>query len=331
MDFKDKAKKLADKFPAKTEDTFYSTGSVIFDAVLGGGIPAGSYIEIASKSGLGKSTMVLHACRYACSQGYSVIYLDFEQAVNESQIDGIGLTPYLDDNFFWYQPVTFTDAEEIIDELGKEEELAFIVFDSIKSMLPDKMTKKSVEDIQPGLHARLVSNFLLKYKSLVRRRGISLIYITQMRYKLNFRGKSSKKAAGGQAQQFFSDIRVRMGEKKKLKKVEKTLEGEEKIPYGAHVGIWTIKNRYERPYVEAVMTILYGKGISNISAYYRWLTKEGYVKSPGAGWYNIEMGDIEERVRGEDELYQWVRENKEIVKEFIENNGGFLLVEDTEE
>ena len=332
MGFKEKATKLAKDFPSSDEVEFIPSGSVIMDAILGGGVPLGTYIEIASASGLGKSTAALHMSKIACSLGRGVIYLDYEQGVNKSQIDGIGLSDYRDELFFLYHPVTYKDGEKIINKLADEEELAYIIIDSVTSMLPESMRDKSVEDIQPALQARLATKFLLKYKYLARRNNVSFIFINQMRTKLNFRGTSSTKAAGGNAQKFFSDIRLRMGEKKKLEKTENTLEGEKKIPYGAHVGLWAIKNRYERPYIEATMTVIYGKGISNVSAYYRWLIKSGLIKKKGAGWYEIYMGKEDgedpEKVRGEESLKKWVKENMDNVKEYIKEEGGFLLIAD---
>lgn len=327
MGFKEKAQKLSKKFPVATEIDFIPSGSVIFDSVLGGGIPRGTYIELASKSGLGKTTAVLHMSRVACSLGHSVIYLDFEQGVNESQLEGIGLTPYLNENFFLYQPVTFEDGEQIIDELADEEGLVYIIIDSITSMLPESMRSQSVAKVQPGVHARMASKFLLKYKSLARQRGITFFYITQTRYKLNFMGNSREVAAGGNAQKFYSDIRLQMSKKKYLEKKQNTLEGEQKVKFGADVGLWSVKNRYERPFIECTATILYGKGISNLSAYHTWLMKRGLIEQSGS-WFTIKMGDTEEKVQGSIEVQRWIKDNQVLVKDYITKNGGFLLVAD---
>ena len=325
MGFKEKAQKLAKKFPVATEVDFIPSGSVIFDSVLGGGVPKGTYIELSSKSGLGKTTAVLHFSKVACSLGHSVIYLDFEQGVNRKQLDGIGLTPYIGENFFLYQPVTFQDGEKIIDELSGEDGLVYIIIDSITSMLPESVRTQSVSKMQPGIHARLASKFLLKYKALARQKGIVFFYITQTRYKLNFMGTSKEVAAGGNAQKFFSDIRLQMSLQKYLEKKQDTLEGDQKIKYGANVSLWAVKSRYERPFIECTCTIIYGKGISNMSAYYSWLVKKGIIVQ-NSSWFTIKLGDIEDKVQGEVSVHQWIRENQTAVKEYIADNGGFLLV-----
>lgn len=326
MSFEEKAKKLSQNFPSPKETEFLPSGSIVLDSVLGGGIPSGTYIEIASESGLGKSTIALEASRVACSLGRGVVYLDYEQAVNKSQLDGIGVSQYLDERFFWYQPVTFGDGEEIIEKLSDEDELAYIIIDSATSMLPEELRDNSVEEIKPGLQARLASKFLLKYKHLARRRGINFIFINQMRTQINFRGPSKLKSTGGNAQKFYSDIRVRLDKEEQLEKKEETMDGEKKVPYGANVGVWTIKNRYERPFIRAIMTVIYGKGVSNINAYFRWLKKRNLVYHKGAGYYIIKLGDEEEQVRGKVKVVEYIRENKEEIKEFIQDSGGFLLV-----
>ena len=56
------------------------------DIVLGGqGIPQGKMIEICSASGVGKSTLMLHASKNLCAQGYRVIWIDTEYATDDDE------------------------------------------------------------------------------------------------------------------------------------------------------------------------------------------------------------------------------------------------------
>lgn len=65
------------------EETFHPTGSIILDAVIsdGRGLPEGIFIELASESGCGKSTMCLHIAKKYCSQGKRVVYIDTESGL----------------------------------------------------------------------------------------------------------------------------------------------------------------------------------------------------------------------------------------------------------
>lgn len=321
------------------ETTFVSTGSIIADSVLVDskivkgepGLPLGKFIEIFGDSGTGKSTFILHACKTACSKGHRVLYLDYEGGVNESQLEGIGLTKYLGNKFFLFPIDTFEEAEEIIDEL-KDEGFTYIVIDSITAMMPAKLKEKSVGDLEPGLQARYTSNFLQKYKSVVKHRDLSFIFVNQIRTKLNFRGMSSVESAGGYAIKFYMDIRLKLRKVKKLEKTMDTLEGRVSVEYGCEAALSAIKNRYNKPFIEGVLHIIYGKGISNLSSYFRWLQNNGFVKQGGAGWFTIEFPGIEPvKIRGSVEVLNWVKSNLKMVQDYIESHGGFLLVSEVEE
>lgn len=325
--FEKKAQDLAKKFGIR-EDEFLKSGSVIFDSIMGKGIPLGKFIQISSESGLGKSSSVLHFCRVACALGKKVAFLDFEKGVNDSQLKGMKLMDYKDKQFFLYQPTTFEDAEEIIDSLADDPDLVYIVIDSITSMLPGKLENESISDVQPGLHARYAALFLSKYKSVAIHTNTTFIFINQMRVKLNFRGMSTRQAAGGNAQKFYMDVRIEMSLNRKLEKVTDTIEGKKTVPYGADVNVWAEKNRYARPFIEGVITIYYGRGISNIAAYSRWLVANDIVTQTGGGWFVIKWNDQEEKVRGQVKLQEWIKQHTKEIKEFIYSHGGFLLVKE---
>ncbi len=333
MGFEKKVDKLIEKFPSQDRTEFIPSGSVVFDALYGGGIPKGLFIEIASDAGLGKSSAVLHFCKTACALGKKVVYLDFEKGVNESQINGMGLDKYLNENFLFLQPHTFEDGEEILNTLADEKDLAYVVIDSVTAMVPEKLLSKSISDSEPGLQARYTSLFLQKYKAVAKQNNITFFFINQMRYKLDFsfRGSSRKEAAGGFAQKFYMDIRTEMSSQKKLMRKANTMDGEQEVPYGAHVKVWTIKNRYERPFVPVFVTILFGKGISNLSTCFKWLEGKGYMSKDRVGWYTIKIGDKDERRRGEKEAMKYVKENIDTIKELIDKSGGLFLLSELEE
>jgi len=327
-DFEKKCKALNKKFPALYQGEKYPTGSVVFDSLFGGGVPKGSFVELASKSGLGKTTAVLHFCKVICELGKKAVFLDFEKGVNRSQLEGIGLSKHLGKKFLLLQPVTFEDAEDIIDDLLGIDDLAYICVDSVTAMTPRKMREQSVADIQPGIHARFSSRFLLKYKSVAKEEGITFFWVNQMRYKLNFRGQSSQQPAGGNAQKFYMDIRTCMNKARKLDKKQQTMDGEKMVPYGADVNCWTLKNRFARPFIELTATIIFGKGVSNLSAYEKWMLQNGLINRKHGGWMEIDWKGEKVKKRGTEELRQWIKKNSSDIRKYIEDEGGFDLVAD---
>ena len=54
------------------------------------------------------------------------------------------------------------------------------------------------------------------------------------------------------------------------------------------------KNRHNDPFIPGVLTILFGKGVSNLAAYSLWLTRSGICTQGGAGYYKIALPGEEE-------------------------------------
>ena len=315
-----------DKYGLKSEE-FVKSGSIILDMVIsnGKGIPLNKFIEVASDSGLGKSTIVLHACKAACDQGHRVLYLDAEGGINESLLDGIGLTQYLDDLFIVLPIQTYGEAEEIcMDMIGN---CTYIVVDSITALLPDELLEKSITQVLPGLQARYMSSFLQKFKGMVTNSGTSMIFINQVRNKFNFRGQTTQDSAGGYALKFYQDVRIFMKKSAKMEKRAVTGDGEKVIEYGCLNKIYTKKNRYNTPFVEIEIAVVYGKGVSNLMSYNTWLMQHECIKRSGS-WYTITLGDEEiAKVCGQNGILKAIKENFERIDAYVQDNGGFKLVE----
>lgn len=338
----DVMKQMSEKYASRRpldgegDEIFLKSGSVILDAVLskGDGVPLGKFIQISSDSGLGKTTLCLHMARVACSQGYDVAYIDDEKGVNEKQAESMGLGKYWDNGFYHYPISTFEEAEEILDAILDNENLAYIFIDSITGLIPEKVLEKSVAEVEPGLNARYAAQFLAKYKAKLSmaKGNPSVILLNQMRVKMNFRGMTTTGAAGGNGQKFYTDIRLLMRQEKKLEKTIDTMEGRKSVPYGSNNYIWAEKNRYNRPFIEGIITVLFGRGISNIAAYQRVLQSKGVLKQGGGGHFTITLPDMEPiKARGSDGVQKAIRENLTAVKKFVEENGGFELFSDEEE
>lgn len=322
-------------FSESVEESYTPSGSVIFDQVLsnGKGLPSGTWIQITSESGCGKSHLVLYAAKAMCARGKKVCYIDDEKGVNESQLDGIGLTPYLGDTFFLYPISTFEEAEEVLDEALEDEEIALIIIDSITGLVPQKCIENSIAKIEPGLQARYSANFLVKYRAKISMTNTkpTVLLINQQRTHISFMGTTSVGEAGGNAQKFYTDIRLLMKQDKPLTKTIQTLEGSKSIQYGVNANIWATKNRYAQPFVQGLITIIYGKGVSNLAAYQRFLMSEKVLKMSGAGFWSMKLPNREEiKARGSEGVLEIIKDNLSDIKQFIEDRGGFTLIK-TEE
>ncbi len=316
------------------EEVFCQSGSIILDAIVsnGRGLPEGVFIEIASESGCGKSTMCLHIAKKYCSQGKRVIYIDTESGLNGNQIDCFGMRQYVEDMLFI--PVrlqTYGEVDNFLCQILEDPEVALIVYDSITATVPGRLTEKNVDEMnEPGVAARIQSNFMQKFKSRFKNSNKTVIFINQLRTKIAMGyGQVTKLAqAGGQALGYYMDVRIMM---KKIKMLEQTLPGYEKpVPYGCDLAIWTDKNRYARPMLKKIITIHFGKGISNAGALRAVLEYHGVVtRVPRKGWSVKYQGEDVQVAK--DDIETFIKDHLQYFAEVADTLGGIALIPNPED
>jgi len=134
------------------EKTFISTGVYLLDAALsakliGGGIATNRITCYAGESGAGKSFLCYSCAKQAQKVGYSIIYIDTEQAIDLEDLPKFGIDNSLD-KFRLIRSNKVEDVNimltQLIDEL-KEQKLAgyelpklMIVLDSLGQMASNK-------------------------------------------------------------------------------------------------------------------------------------------------------------------------------------------------
>lgn len=316
------------------EESFTPSGSIILDAIVsnGRGLPSGTFIEIASESGCGKSTMCFHIAKKYCSQGKRVIYIDTESGVNGNQVDCFGLRQYVDEMLFI--PVrlqTYGEVDDFLCKVLEDKEVELIIYDSITATVPGRLTEKNVDEMnEPGVAARLQSNFMQKFKARFKNSNKTVIFVNQLRTKIamGYGGVTKLAQAGGQALGYYMDVRIMM---KKIKMLEQTLPGYEKpVPYGCDLAIWTDKNRYARPMLKKIITIHFGKGISNAGALRSVLEYHGVVtRVPRKGWSVKYQG--EEVIIAKDELEDFIKDHLQYFAEVADGLGGIALIPNEED
>ena len=316
------------------EEKFSPSGSIILDAIVsnGRGLPEGVFIEIASESGCGKSTMCLHVAKKYCSQGKRVIYIDTESGLNGNQIDCFGMRQYVDDMLFI--PVrlqTYGEVDNFLMQVLEDKDVALIIYDSITATVPGRLTEKNVDEMnEPGVAARIQSNFMQKFKARFKNSNKTVIFVNQLRTKIAMGyGQITKLAqAGGQALGYYMDVRIMM---KKIKMLEQTLPGYEKpVPYGCDLAIWTDKNRYARPLLKKIITIHFGKGISNAGAIRAVLEYHGVVEKVPRKGYKIKYQGEEVMVKT-DEVENFIKERLQYFAEVADGLGGIALIPNEED
>jgi RecA/RadA recombinase len=134
------------------EKSFITTGVYLLDAalsgrLLGGGIATNRITAFAGESGAGKSFLAYSVSRHAQKAGYSVIYIDTEQAVDLEDLPKFGINNSLE-KFRLIRSNKVEDVNitltQLVEEL-KEQKLAgfelpklLIVLDSLGQMASNK-------------------------------------------------------------------------------------------------------------------------------------------------------------------------------------------------
>ena len=328
--------KLAEKYSSRNtlsdegKGVYTPTGMTILDAILsdGKGVPNSCWIQLTSGSGCGKTHIVLTLARTMCKKGKKVVYIDSEKGVNESQMKGIGILPYYNKTFFLYPIATFEEAEEIMTGCMEDEEVALVIIDSLTALMPQKMLEKECTSAEPGVQARAMSVFIQKWRILFSKTSHqpTVFNVNQERTKISFVATNVGEA-GGLAQQYYHDIRLRMRKKSALTKTVQTTEGKQSVEYGAENELWATKNRHAAPFVKGIITVIFGKGVSNLAAYQRKLMSDKVLTMAGAGFWTLSLPDMEpQKARGSDGVTELIKRNLPAVKEYVDSHGGFSLV-----
>lgn len=332
-------KKLA-KFKPKPQKEI-ETGIFSLDLVLVK-LYTGDVIEVSSPSGVGKSTLMMQISKNIVTGKYSVVgekkkfpkvcYIDVEGGINEQTVELYGLKKYLGNQFQLVTVTTYSELEEVLEDVLKSNEpFDAVIIDSITDVNPDVIFEKSVTDLQIGLEARLQTILLKKFKPLFRQVGTNLWLVNQMRIKskkVGYQMIMEEASAGAKTLEFSPDVRLRLAKGGDITEIKTTIAGEAKTTVGTDSEIWSLKNRKGFIKIKVPMPILYGKGIMNYLLIKNILSKKDILKVTGKISV-LDFKDGTEPVRltkGVKELRDYLIENLTAIKDKLQDLGHWSLL-----
>lgn len=251
------------------------TGSIALDLALGiGGLPKGRIIELYGPESGGKTTISLLAAAEVQKRGGVVLFLDAENAFSPQWAAklGVDVDPYK------FPIIQNNSAEKVFDLLEKavdSKKFDMIIVDSVTSLSPNQEIEGSMEDQTIGLQARIISKGLRKIVGKVGSSKTIVIFINQLREKVGIMFGNPETTPGGRALKFYASVRMRVS------KSGKEILDDAKNKTGHEINVRIEKNKVAPPYREAILTLLYDRGIDRIGEVFNVATSKGIITRSG--------------------------------------------------
>jgi len=276
-----------------------STGSIILDSALGvGGIPKGRIIEIYGPESSGKTTVSLHIVAEAQKKGGVCAFIDAEHALDPKYANNIGVDTK---ELLISQPDHGEQALEITETLVRSGAVDVIVVDSVAALVPKAELEGDMGDSHIGLQARLMSQALRKLTAVVSKSSTIVIFVNQLREKVGVMFGNPEVTSGGKALKFYSSIRLDVRKRESIKKGDTIV--------GTLTKIKVVKNKVAPPFKEAIIEIVYGKGISKVGEILSLSVENNLIEKFGS-WYSYNNEKIGQ---GKENAQIFLETNPEIM------------------
>ena len=291
---------LGDTRPVATN--LLSTGSLMIDKVLGGGIGFGRVTELYGVESSGKSTLCLHIAAECQKNGGTVAYIDTENALDTKYAAQLGVDVQ---KLIFSQPDSAEQALEIVDMLAQSGKVNLIVLDSVAALAPQAELDGEMSDMTIGLVARLLSKSLRKITHTLNEKNCAVIFINQLRDKIStgFSMGPTEGTPGGRALKFFASQRI------ELRKTTAIKEGADVV--GTKVKVKIVKNKISPPMQTCEIPLIFGKGFSGGDEVLDLALEFGLCLQSGA-FYTSYDG---QRFQGKAKLKAYYEEHPDLFEE----------------
>ena len=276
------------------------TGSLSLDLALGlGGVPRGRIIEVYGPESSGKTTVALHMVAEVQKRGGIAGFIDAEHALDPVYARNIGVDI---DNLYISQPDNGEQALEITETMVRSGAIDIVIVDSVAALVPKAEIDGDMDELQVGLHARLMSKAMRKLTGVIDKSNCVVVFINQLREKVGVMFGNPETTTGGRALKFYASVRM------DVRRVESIKQNGEIV--GNHTRVKVVKNKVAPPFREAEFDIMFGQGISREGDVLDLGVKVGAIAKSGS-WYSYEGEKIGQ---GRENAKIFLKEHPDIMK-----------------
>ncbi len=272
---KQQVKRQANK-PAPKEDEaegdvnlMTSTGSTLLDLAIsggrirGGGLPAGILVEIFGPSGSGKTVMLSEIAGNIQNDGGEALFYDPEARLNKQFAKMFRLK--IDDSNYEIPervPDIFTKVRKWEPE---NSDIVNGVFADSLAALSTQLEMSDEGDKMGMRRAKEFSEELRKTCRIIKKRNLLIVCSNQIRETLNQFGPKYK-SPGGEAIGFYSSVRLKLDNPKRITRKRTIHKKEQKRVVGVETEVEVFKNSTWKPFRTAPLLIYFDYGIDDIRA-----------------------------------------------------------------
>eukprot|EP01023_Acetabularia_acetabulum_P005562 TRINITY_DN1227_c0_g1_i1.p1 TRINITY_DN1227_c0_g1~~TRINITY_DN1227_c0_g1_i1.p1 ORF type:complete len:444 (-),score=84.27 TRINITY_DN1227_c0_g1_i1:1248-2495(-) len=280
-----------------------STGDPYLDWALSGGYARGRIVEIYGPPSAGKSTMCLAAVAEAQRRGELSAYIDVENSFDPYYAQKLGVD--IQELVLINGPDCGETALNIVEKLTLEG-CGMIVVDSVSALVPKVELTGKIEDVQPGLQARMMSKALRTITPYVNKGKTVLIFVNQLRNKIGVMYGNPEITSGGAALSYYASQRIDC----------RALKGDvihppkattKDTPLGQRIRCRIVKNKVGFPQREAYVHHYFNRGLDRTASLVDAGIKLDIIKKSGS-W--LVFGSI--KTLGTDKFVDKVKEAPEI-------------------
>jgi recombination protein RecA len=289
---------LSDSTSPCVVSEWLSTGCVVLDKALGGGLPVGRITECYGDTSTGKSLIAGQVAAMAQQDGHIVVYMDTEHAASLPIMKAVGVNM---DELIYHAPDTieecFTMMKDAIDYKHDvaPNALMLLIWDSIAASATQFELDNEFGKASMGRGAQLLSAGLRKIKGDLARNRVCTLLLNQTREKIGIMFGDNETTYGGKAVEFYASIRIRLKKGQKIKDAKKII--------GLSTRASVVKNKVAPPFLGCELPVYFGHGIDDAEASFLYLKDAGLIT--GTTHKHITIGGKDETFTGQSwaELY----------------------------